>query len=233
MTEREGQPWDIGAFAKTLGVKPQPVDDIAVGLGSRLSVATTTIEVFPDAGVTRLFSRSARVELFRLDPPTADEHGIIFQSSHSGEDARVLVTPDGTVNLTIGPARAPAAEPAGSIATEVRETRGEDPQDTASAAAEKAPRVVFTGRIGRDPQVRSTRNGRTIARMPLAVHEGETTSWHTILFFDDAAQRAVETLSKGKLVTIIGYKHVRDVQKRDGSTAQVEEIYAAAVQPPK
>jgi single-stranded DNA-binding protein len=69
--------------------------------------------------------------------------------------------------------------------------------------------------------------------MPLAVHEGETTSWHTILFFDDAAQRAIDTLKKGNLVTVIGYKHVRDVQKRDGSSAQVEEIYAAAVQPPK
>lgn len=94
-------------------------------------------------------------------------------------------------------------------------------------------RVVLTGRIGRDPQLHTTSKGKQITKLPLAIHEGETTAWHTILFFDEKAKVAAETLHKGDLATIIGYRHQREVVTKTGIKKQVEEIHGVATQPAK
>jgi hypothetical protein len=104
------------------------------------------------------------------------------------------------------------------------------PESVPSQGAEQANRVVLTGRLGRAVSLRTTARGKTIGRVPLAVHLGEKTEWHTVLFFDDAANRAAAELSKGQMLTVIGYRHSREVTDRDGGTRQVEEIYAASVQ---
>jgi single-stranded DNA-binding protein len=102
-------------------------------------------------------------------------------------------------------------------------------ENNAQPQAEKANRVMLTGRLGRNVYLRTTATGRVIGRVPLAVHRGEETDWHVILFFDEKAQKAAEQLAKGQLVNVVGYKHYREIKGKDGNTKQVEEIYAVDV----
>jgi len=108
--EGSGNAWNIGEIAKTLSVEPERVHDVVIGEGTRLPVGATSIEIFPDVGLARLVTRSARIELYRLGAPTADENGVIFENHRPGEAVRASVTPQGIVNLTIGPSREAATQ---------------------------------------------------------------------------------------------------------------------------
>lgn len=73
-------------------------------------------------------------------------------------------------------------------------------------------------------------------KFPLGVHGGEKTLWHDVLFFDEKAERVAAELSKGQLVTVVGYKHEREAEVKKGNTTfkkKVVEIYGALVQTPK
>lgn len=77
--------------------------------------------------------------------------------------------------------------------------------------------------------------GSLIARFPLAEHhEDKTTTWHTIVAFNERAQKLQEAgLSHGQEVTIVGYPHAREVPIREGKTKTVQEIYAVVVKATK
>ncbi|MFD8988982.1 single-stranded DNA-binding protein [Streptomyces goshikiensis] len=105
-------------------------------------------------------------------------------------------------------------------------------QETAETGAE---RVKLVGRIGRTPTVRETAGGKLVAKFPLAVHlEDGTTTWHDVLAFNDRAaalKKRIEAgeLVKGNEIEVVGYRHERDYQGRDGTTKTAQEIYSVAV----
>jgi hypothetical protein len=181
------------------------------------------LDLYPDRFVVRYRSELATVQLVNVDwvGPEVDKVRIT-----AGDHATMgFLTPRGSLTLVSG--RMPESE-----AVAEQPTLFAPPAEATNVRpqAEQANRVMLTGRLGRDVHLRTTANGKVVGRVSLAVHRGEETDWHTILFFDDKAQKAAEELQKGQLVTVVGYKHLREVQGRDGSTKQVEEIYAASVQ---
>lgn len=97
---------------------------------------------------------------------------------------------------------------------------------------EPQPRLTITGRLGRNPHFRTTRNGVTVASFPVAVLEDDgSTSWHRVVAFRERAERLRDQLKSGDRVEVIGYLHERERQTRDGSSRIVEELYAAVIKP--
>ena len=68
-------------------------------------------------------------------------------------------------------------------------------------------RVVLVGRLGADPQYRSTTTGKSVCNFNLATNrrdKDETTDWHRIELWDNLAEIANRFLKKGSQVLIEG-----------------------------
>lgn len=74
-------------------------------------------------------------------------------------------------------------------------------------------KVILVGRLGKDPEMKSTPSGMQIAKFSLATDERftdrsgekqERTEWHNIVAFNKLAEICGQYLKKGKLVYIEG-----------------------------
>ncbi|MFN2442529.1 MAG: single-stranded DNA-binding protein [Thermoanaerobaculia bacterium] len=74
-------------------------------------------------------------------------------------------------------------------------------------------KVILIGRLGRDPEVKSTPSGTTVAKFSIATDEKftdrngerqERTEWHNIVAWAKLAEICGQYLKKGKLVYIEG-----------------------------
>jgi len=74
-------------------------------------------------------------------------------------------------------------------------------------------KVILVGRLGKDPEIRSTAGGQTVARFSLATDDKytdrngekqERTEWHNIVAWAKLAEICGQYLRKGKLVYIEG-----------------------------
>lgn len=74
-------------------------------------------------------------------------------------------------------------------------------------------KVILVGRLGRDPEIRSTPQGNTVAKFTLATDERftdragekqERTEWHNIIAWGKLGEICGQYLKKGKLVYIEG-----------------------------
>ena len=74
-------------------------------------------------------------------------------------------------------------------------------------------KVILIGRLGRDPEVRSTPSGSTVAKFSIATDEKftdksgerqERTEWHNIVAWARLGEICGQYLKKGKLVFIEG-----------------------------
>ena len=74
-------------------------------------------------------------------------------------------------------------------------------------------KVILVGRLGKDPEIRSTPNGNTVAKFTVATDERftdksgekqERTEWHNITAWGKLAEICGQYLRKGKLVYIEG-----------------------------
>lgn len=100
-------------------------------------------------------------------------------------------------------------------------------------------KAIIIGRLGRDPEVRYTQDGRAIANFSLATSEEwkdkesgekkERTEWHRIVAFGRLGEICGEYLSKGRQVYIEGRLQTRPWEK-DGVTRYTTEIVAANMQ---
>jgi single-strand DNA-binding protein len=102
-------------------------------------------------------------------------------------------------------------------------------------------RVTLVGNLTADPELRYTPNGLEVANLRLAVTprtrledgswaQGET-SFHTVVVWRDQAEHAVETLTKGARVIVVGRPKQRTWTDQDGTEYQVTEVDAEEVGP--
>ena len=243
--------WDIPAASEVLRAEPMTMTHPLFGPGTRLTLVEARdpyparLELYPERLIARYRSSLLQVACGHVTALAPQSDHLQVDAQDEALATNLLIYPDGSATLgqlrrqpllPLHESRPGDPEPAALDAISTPTSSSQPASSASERQAEQANRVVFTGRLGRGVQVRTTANGRIVGRVPLAVHQGEATVWHTILFFDEAATQAEAQLAKGQLVTIIGYKHLRTVQSRDGSTRQAEEIYAVSVQagpPPK
>ena len=94
-------------------------------------------------------------------------------------------------------------------------------------------RVQLIGRLGQDPEVKQTKNGRTLARFSLATTEvyknsqgkrTEETQWHPIVVWGERAEIAGKYLRKGKEVALEGKLVHRTYDDADGNKKYITEV---------
>ena len=91
-------------------------------------------------------------------------------------------------------------------------------------------KVYLIGRLGKDPEVRSTPSGRTVTTLNLATSETygkdqdkkEVTAWHKIICWDKLGDVAGNYLKKGSQVHVEGKITYRDYVDKKGSQVHVE-----------
>lgn len=100
-------------------------------------------------------------------------------------------------------------------------------------------RATIIGRIGREPQIRYTPSGTSIALFSVATNEvyrdknGELkvqTDWHRVVAWSRLAEICGQYLRKGSLVCIEGSLRSRAYQDRDGKKQTITEVVATNLQ---
>lgn len=100
-------------------------------------------------------------------------------------------------------------------------------------------KAILVGRLGRDPEIRYTPDGRAVCNFSIATSDEwkdkdtgekkERTEWHRIVAFGKLGEICGEYLAKGRQVYIEGRLQTRSWEK-DGVTRYTTEIVAADVQ---
>jgi len=100
-------------------------------------------------------------------------------------------------------------------------------------------KAILIGNLGRDPEVRRTPGGTSVATFSLATTERRTdrngqrqerTEWHNIVVWGRQAELASQYLKKGRTVYIEGRITNRSWDDRDGNKKYRTEIVAHTIQ---
>ncbi len=100
-------------------------------------------------------------------------------------------------------------------------------------------KVILVGRLGQDPELRTTANDHSVCNFSLAtttfVKDGENkTEWHRVVVWGKRAEICSKYLNKGSSVYIEGRLVTRKWTDNDGTDKYTTEIIANDVQlPPK
>jgi single-strand DNA-binding protein len=96
-------------------------------------------------------------------------------------------------------------------------------------------KVMLIGRLGKDPEERSTAGGTCVSKFSLATDNyysanGEkTTEWHRIVAYGKAAETCNQHLRKGRLVCVEGSLQTRSWEKSPGEKHYFTDIVASRV----
>jgi single-strand DNA-binding protein len=95
-------------------------------------------------------------------------------------------------------------------------------------------KAILLGRLGKDPELRYTQNGKSMCTFSLATSERwgdeEKVEWHKIVMFDRVAEIANQYLRKGDQVYLEGKIQTRSWNDKAGGKHNVTEILAAFMQ---
>lgn len=98
--------------------------------------------------------------------------------------------------------------------------------------------VTLLGRLGKDPEVRSTPQGKKVCTLTLATSENykdksgnwqETTDWHRIVLWEFKAETAEKHLKKGSKVMIEGKLKTRSYEDQSGVTKYITEVLGSNI----
>ena len=96
-------------------------------------------------------------------------------------------------------------------------------------------RVQLIGHLGKDPEIKSLDNGKTVAKFSMATSEyykkenGEKvteTQWHNIIAWNGTAKLIEKLLKKGNEVAIEGKLTSRSWDDKDGNKRYITEVIA-------
>lgn len=96
-------------------------------------------------------------------------------------------------------------------------------------------KAMIIGRLGQDPEVRTTQGGTKVATLSIATSEKwkgkdgqkqERTEWHRVVAWGRTAEIAQEYLKKGSQVYIEGPIQTREWEDKDGVKRYTTEIKA-------
>lgn len=99
-------------------------------------------------------------------------------------------------------------------------------------------KAMLIGRLGKDPEIRNTQAGTSIANFSIATSETwknkqgekqEKTEWHNVVIFNEKlAELAGQYLKKGSQVYIEGKITTRKWEDKEGATRYTTEIVLGA-----
>jgi len=101
-------------------------------------------------------------------------------------------------------------------------------------------RVQLIGHLGADPEMKTLEGGAKVATIRLATHENykaqsgewkEETQWHSVVAWNQLAERMQQHLSKGSFVMIEGKLVNRNYTDTAGVKKYVTEVRAVSMLP--
>jgi single-strand DNA-binding protein len=88
-------------------------------------------------------------------------------------------------------------------------------------------KVTLIGRLGRDPESRTTPNGKKTVSFSIATTEGkDQTTWHNVIAWEKLAELCEKYLQKGSLIYVEGRISNRSYFDKDNVKRHVSEIVA-------
>jgi len=96
-------------------------------------------------------------------------------------------------------------------------------------------KVLLIGRLGRDPEERTTAGGTRVSNFSLATDTyhhntgNTTTEWHRVAVFGKNADLCNQYLRKGRLVCIEGYLQTRSWEKPPGEKHYMTEVIGSRI----
>ena len=99
-------------------------------------------------------------------------------------------------------------------------------------------KVLLIGNLGKDPEIRYTQNGQSVATFSLATSENwtdqngnrqERTEWHSIVAWSKLADLSQRFLAKGRQVYIEGRIQSREWTDQSGGKRRTTEIIASNI----
>jgi len=217
--------FDSEAVGQALGAEAQWLRDVAHGEGEVLTIGDgrAELQVYPSAGVARVTTADARVEIYRVPGYSVnpDVGRVVFEQGADDERTRLLVQRNGKVSFhpvlraTGAPqtadttVRAPVDQPTLQTTSQGVLEQPASP-DTSAQESEERPTLTLTGRLGQDPWF-TRDNDMLVAGFPLAVNHdhGTTTTWHTVKARGEAADQVdagqkAGYIRRGKQVSVTG-----------------------------
>ena len=166
--------FDAEAVGEVLGTHARKTRDVAFGDGEALTLGkdeTTTVEVYPDAMVTRVTTERARIELFGVPGYTVTNDRLVFVHGPESDESRLLVRGDGKASYypvlratetprtpntaTNEHQNSPApTDPSRGVTGQKVDTASKSPEDEKSGEVQQQQ---LQGRLGRDPLVLNER----------------------------------------------------------------------------
>lgn len=99
-------------------------------------------------------------------------------------------------------------------------------------------KVILYGRLGKDPDLRTTKSGEDVASLSVATHDvwkdkagqkQEKTEWHNVVVWGQLATNCGKYLAKGREVLLEGALATRSYDDKEGVKRYVTEIKANSV----
>lgn len=98
-------------------------------------------------------------------------------------------------------------------------------------------KVILTGRLAQEPEVRYTQSGKAVASFSLAVNrfgggdQGQNNvDFIPVVAWEKLAETCGNNLSKGQRVLIEGRLQIRSYEANDGSKRRIAEVVAQSVE---
>jgi single-strand DNA-binding protein len=100
-------------------------------------------------------------------------------------------------------------------------------------------KVMIIGNLGKDPEIRFTANGNSVATFPVAVsrqvptpdgERREETEWFNVVAWNKLAELCSQYLQKGRRVYVEGRLQTRSWEGQDGQRRYRTEVIANEVQ---
>ncbi len=100
-------------------------------------------------------------------------------------------------------------------------------------------KVILVGRLTRDPEIRTTPTGQSVATIGMATNnfwtdksgqKQEKTEFHTVILWGRQAEIAGQYLTKGQELFIEGRLQTREYTAKDGSQRRVTEVVGENMQ---
>lgn len=90
--------------------------------------------------------------------------------------------------------------------------------------------VTLIGNLGKDPILRQTASGKSVASFRIATGQGDYTQWHSIVAWERTAENVAQYLAKGSQVYVQGRLQTRNYEDNNGITRYVTEVVATQIQ---
>jgi single-strand DNA-binding protein len=96
-------------------------------------------------------------------------------------------------------------------------------------------KVMLIGRLGRDPEERTTSGGKCVSSFSLATdtyrgaNTEKLTEWHRVVVFGKIAEQCNRYLHKGRLVCVEGHLQTKVWEKSPGDKKYFTDVVASRV----